>query len=142
MGNAKQDYSRKPKSNRKSGGEEHLAKVPFGQGRFVRLELTESEKDEFRELHGSGELGEFDHDHWLQAGYKLSSSYDVRNKATVVSLTQQYAGMDNAGLTLTGRGGTYDKALSVLQYKLVYLVGDELWAAIEAQRGGSYGDIG
>lgn len=142
MGNAKQDY--KPaKGDRKSrGGDGKPAKVSFAEFRFVRIELTEREKDKFRELRDSGEFEPLDIDSWMQQGYKFSASYDPQYNSVVVSLSAQYRDMPNAGLILTGRGGSFASAVAVLEYKDKYLAGDDGWLAAETSRGGSYSDIG
>lgn len=142
MGNAKRDRTNDTDGRHKSVKSNRPIKVPFAEFRFVRIELTEPEKDEFRKLRDSGEFDTVDVDHWAKQGYKLSVSYDDQHNSIIVSLTAQYRDMDNSGLILTGRGASYASALGVLEYKDKYLCGDVGWLAAESGRGGSYGDIG
>lgn len=127
--------SHKPAANRP-------VKVPFSDYRFVRIELTEAEKNEFRSQLATGEFDEFDPSDWCKSGYKLTFSFDDSHNTFIATLTAQYKNMPNSGLVLTGRGGSIPTALAVLQFKHVYLAGDDGWSAAEAARGGSYSDIG
>lgn len=117
-------------------------KVPFADYRFVRIELTEKEKDEFRGQLASGEFDDFDPSDWCRSGYKLTFSFDDTNNTFIATLTAQYKNMPNSGLVLTGRGGSIPTALAVLQFKHIHLCGDDGWKAAESLRGGSYSDIG
>lgn len=117
-------------------------KVGFADFRFVRVELTEAEKAEFRALLTGGEFDVIDFDGWVRDGYKLSLTYDEQHSSFIATLTAQYRDMPNAGLVLTGRGKTVAAALAVLEFKDRYLAGDDGWAAAEQRRGGSYDDVG
>lgn len=117
-------------------------KVPFAQFRFVRIELDEAEKTEFREMYSAGEYDRLEFDGLLREGYKLTVSYDVTHSTFIASLSGVYKDMPNAGLVLTGRGNSEAVARAVLMHKHSYVCSDELWTAIENSRGGSYSDIG
>lgn len=117
-------------------------KLSFDQYRFVRIELTEAEKVEFRSQLASGEFDGLDVDDWIERGNKLTLAGDKKGGGVLASLSQQNVSHPDAGLILTGRGGTVTIALAVLAYKDRHLAGDDGWKACEAQRGGSYDDIG
>lgn len=143
MGNAKQDYKSKPDKRDKSrAGGTSLAKVPFTAYRFIRIELTEPEKVEFRELLAGGEFEGDAVTDWVQQGYKFTVNYDHQHSTFLASLSGQYENMLNAGLVLTGRGSSAPVAVAVLEYKDRYLADETGWAACETSRGGSYSDIG
>lgn len=117
-------------------------KVPFAEFRFVRIELDEPEKTEFRAMLSAGEYDGLDVSDILVEGYKLSISHDPTHSTFVASFTGQYKNMPNSGLVLTGRGSTASIALAVLVHKHSYVCGDEFWSVVESGRGGSYSDIG
>ncbi len=118
------------------------SRVAFADYRFVRIELTEAEKVEFRSLLASGELEGMDIDAWLERGYKFTLTRDSKGGGVIASLSQQNVDSEDAGLILTGRGGDTVTAMAVLTYKDKYLAGDDGWKACEARRGGGYDDIG
>lgn len=117
-------------------------KVSFSEFRFVRIELTAAEKDEFRGMLASGEYDNLDFTPLLREGYKLSVSYDLTHSTVVASITAQYKDMLNAGLVLSARAGSEPAARAMLLHKHSYICGDDGWAASESSRGGSYDDIG
>lgn len=130
------------KSKTKRESDRANLKVPFSDFRFVRIELLEGEKEQFRSLMESGEFTDVDVDGWLLEGYSLKHTYDPQNKTFVCSLSQPYAEHPNGGLVLTGRGRDTATALSVVAFKHFYLCEDTLWREAESRRGGSYSDIG
>lgn len=118
-------------------------KVPFSEFRFVKIELTEAEKQAYKGYLDSGDLDNVPISAWVSAGYKLSVSRDFTGNCDVASLAGQYKGMDNAGCIITARGRDSETALRVLFYKVHYLVGEALWLQTESERGGGYStDIG
>jgi len=124
------------------GKTDKRVKVPFAEFRFVRIELSEKEKSEFKALLDSGEFAEIPLDEWLDRGYKLTVSRDDKSSGVICSVTAVYTNAPDAGLVLTARGRDAITALSVLAYKDKYLAGDAGWLACESSRGGSYDDIG
>lgn len=135
-------HRREMESGRGGNKAGRLVKVPFSDHRFLRIELTAAEKDEFRSLLANGEFDGKEYDDWCRAGHKLSVSFDFQHNTFTVSLTGQYVGMSNAGLVVTARGSTVATALAALQFKLDYIIGDDEWVATQDSRGGSYDDIG
>ena len=117
------------------------AKVPYADFRFVRLELTEPEKDNFRSLLGSGEFESLSPDDFLPDGYKVSFTSGDNEASVICSISQPFATHHNHGLILTGRGRDSATALAVCAYKHLYLCEDTLWREAEQRRGGSYSDI-
>lgn len=117
-------------------------KVPYADFRFVRLELTEPEKEHFRSLLASGEFESLSLDDFLRDGYKVTLSNTGENGTIICSVSMPYANHHNAGLVLTGRGRDAATAAAVVTYKHNYLAQDTLWREAESRRGGSYSDIG
>lgn len=130
------------KRTAKVGAGKKRFKVPFSEFRFVRIELTEQEKNSYRQLLESGEFDEIPLDEWLASSYKVSLSADGEGGGVVASITSVYSDSPNAGLVLTARGRSAVSALAVLTYKDRYLAGEDGWLACESGRGGSYSDIG
>lgn len=129
-------------SSRRIGIADKRSKVPFNEFRFVRIELTEPEKQEFRALLDSGEFDEIPLDGWIGRGFKISISPDDKGGGIIASLSATYSDSDNKGLVLTARGRDAITALAVLEYKDKYLAGEDGWGSCEDRRGGSYSDIG
>lgn len=117
-------------------------KIPFSDFRFVRIELTSTERDECRAMLEAGEFKSFSIDDYVAEGYKVSFSRDEAHDSTVCSVSQPDPTHQNAGLILTGRGSSATTALGVVSYKSHYLCEDTLWREAESRRGGSYNDIG
>lgn len=134
---AKQSQRDKTRARTGKGG-----KLPWDAYRFVRIELTAQEKEDFRSLRAGGEFDGASVDDLLTQGDKLSISVGDGGVTFTASLTCAHADNPNRGLILTARGGDANTALAVLTYKLLYLVGESLWREAEDRRGGSYNDIG
>lgn len=117
-------------------------KVSFSEFRFVRIELSESEKNEFRAMLAAGEYDELAFDDLLREGYKHTRSFDDTHNTYISTLTAQYKDMPDSGLVLTARGSSTAVADALLRHKHGYICGDDGWAAAETARGGSYDDIG
>jgi len=117
-------------------------RVAFADMRFVRIELLESEKDEFRALLDSGEFETVSIDNFIERGYKVTYTRDTRGGGALCTVSAGDADHPNAGLMLTGRGRDATVALAVVAFKDIYLCPDGLWRAAEDSRGGSYSDIG
>lgn len=141
MGHAKQQ-----KINRRSGSASERTRantrVAYSDYRFVRIELTEQEKQQFRDLLAAGEFESLSVTDFVREGYKLSFSEGDEGHTVICSVSQPHADHHNAGLILTGRGGDAETALAVVAFKHVYLCEDTLWRSAEDNRGGSYNDIG
>jgi hypothetical protein len=110
---------KKPAAHRKS------APPARNQGQssveFVRRELTETEKLEFRTWRDDIDtvIGELDR--MLEDGHKVSLKYDLYNGAYAAFIFAD-DDSDNAGYCLTGRGGNAYRALSEALYKHVVLL--------------------
>lgn len=127
--------------NRKDGGGRgDRPKVPFGGFRFIRIELTETERDELRSVLEDGSTLPFDLDNLVRDGYTLKISCSDGDATVLASLSQCYRDHQNAGLVLTARGRNTATALSVLSYKLHTLIREDPWRQVEAERGGPYED--
>lgn len=116
--------------------------IPFNQMRFVRIELTEAEKQDFRALLAASEFSWAFLDKCIEAGYKVTFSRDKDNRGVLCSIRCETTGLLDSGLILTGRGGTVSTALAVAEYKTNYLADENGWLAAETRRGGSYDDVG
>jgi hypothetical protein len=76
----------------------------------------------------------------VQAGYKLSVSYNSANDNFIASLTGRLEGNPNFDLTISGFAVTWDMAVGVVLFKHYIICGEGPWAEHAAQR--RYGDIG
>ena len=99
---------------------------------FVDVSLTQAQKEEAK--HMGSDYGRV----WtdliglVDEGYKLSFTYHAEQTCYTVSLTCNDAGDRNAGLTLSGRGGSVQAACVSLWYRdRVVLEHD--WAAAATQ---------
>lgn len=130
-------YNKPPK-----GKKERPSRIPFNEMQICRIELTEKEKDELREFIANDDL-EPDFDERLtDEGYSVKFSRDSKGNGKLCSVSYAETGHENSGYTLIGRGATNRKALAAVQYKIVYLVGDQPWSVAESNRGGTYDDLG
>lgn len=89
---------------------------------FVNLELTDDQKPLVKALSADsdavwGELLEM-----VDSEYKLTVSYEGQRSVYNVSLTCRNAKDPNAGLTLTGRGGSFIGAAASLVFKHVTIL--------------------
>lgn len=136
-------YGKNPKSGSgsTSAAKRKDAKVPFSESRFVRIELTEKDKEQFRALLEAGEFESLRIDDFLSERYSVSFSEGDGGKTVVCTVRMAYVDHPNAGLSLTGRGRDSATALAVCAYKHTYLCSEQLWRAAEDSRGGSYSDI-
>jgi hypothetical protein len=116
--------------------------IPFSEMRFVRIELTEAEKEEFRALMANEEFTSDFLDKAVRAGYKVSFSLDKNGGGVLCSIRAESRGLLDAGLILTGRGKTIAVAVAVCEYKSNYLADENGWLAAETRRGGSFDDVG
>lgn len=126
------------KSNSKDVGQS----IPFAQMRFVRIEVTEAEKEEFRTLLESEEFSGGFLDQCIEAGYKVTFSKDKNGRGTLCSVRAETTELLDAGLILTGRGKSSAVALAMCEYKSNYLADENGWLAAETRRGGFYDDVG
>lgn len=114
----------------------------YDEMRFARIELTEAEKQSFREYESAGEFDGLMVDDILDGVDTLSFSRGDGGKTITATASCFQSDHPNGGLRLTGKGGNAARALAVLAYKVVYLVGDGTWREAEDRRGGSFDDIG
>lgn len=128
----------RPASNRKDVS----GTIPYGEMRFVRIELTEAEKQEFRALLAAEEFSPDFTDRVLTAGYKVGLSVDKNGGGFLCSIRAEARELLDAGLILTGRGKTVAIAVAVCEYKSTYLADENGWLEAEIRRGGSYDDVG
>jgi len=116
--------------------------IPFSEMRFVRLELSEAEKQDFRSLLAAEEFTSDFLDRVIRAGYKVSLGIDKNGGGFLCSIRAESRDLLDAGLILTGRGKTIATAVAVCEYKSNYLADENGWAAAETRRGGSFDDVG
>lgn len=130
------------KSKGKPRDSEHKASLKFGDYRFCRIELTASERDACRDeiTADPPDLGSIDT--YLASGYTVKFSPDSRGNGVQVSVTCTDVENGDAGLILTGRGGTARTAWGVFLYKDLAVCDGRTWRETEHERGGSYQDIG
>lgn len=114
----------------------------FAEMRFVRIELTEQEKQEFKQLLAANEFEPGFLDTCVKAHYNITFSQDKQGNGVLCSIRAEFKEMLDGGLILTGRGSSALTALAVCEYKSNYLADEDGWAAAEIRRGGSYDDIG
>jgi len=128
----------KLKNNRKDSG----GNVPYSEMRFVRIELTEAEKQEFKALLAAAEFSGDFLDRVLVAGYKVTLGVDKNGGGFLCSIRAEDRELLDAGLILTGRGKTTTIAVAVCEYKSNYLADEHGWLEAETRRGGSHDDVG
>lgn len=115
-------------------------RTKYSDFKFVRIELSEEEKAEFRGLLRSGDEPELDLDDLVSKGYALSLSLDRDGKTVLVTLKQLYVLGENTRGILTARHGSARGALACLAYKLQVIIGNRFWQEAEMARGGEYDD--
>jgi len=118
------------------------ARVPFERMRFVRLELSQGDKEVFKAWLAEDESYTLDVDSLLRIGYEVSAKLDSAGDGVLVSLRSPFIDGQNSGLVLTGRGGSYARAIQVLAFKIDYLVGGRAWEEAENSRRSDLDDIG
>lgn len=94
---------------------------------FCDIPLTSEQKDRVRELSSDpvdclGIIGDF-----VSNGYRFTASRDTRGGGFVSSVTPTQPSDPNAGFTLTGRGGSLERAINALYYKHVVIAQEGLW---------------
>lgn len=119
----KRNAPKTPKNTPKGGGKAEW----IG---FVNLELTPEQKAQCKSLLSDVDSAYADVFGRIPLGYKLSVMYDDAHTTWNVSLTCTDASEENAGLCLTGRGGSFNSALVALWYRDVYLLKGK-WTAAE-----------
>jgi len=93
---------------------------------FVKCDLNSKRKEQFREWASGIETVEGYLDVFIEPGYKLSFSVDTFHDCLQVSWSCSAKGDPNEGWTLTARGDSLYKALSVLRFKHLMMLGG-LW---------------
>lgn len=102
---------------------------------FADVELTSADKTALKKL--ADNYG----DAWEEImslvllGYKMTYTYDEKHTTHNLSLTARKANDTNAGLTLTGRGGSLQGATMALWYKHVYMLERNWQKARSMQKG-------
>lgn len=114
----------------------------YNEMRFVRIELTEEEKEEFRTLLAADEFHAAFLDTCLAAGYNVTVGTDKRGGGVLCCIRAELKELLDGGLILSGRGKDFLTALAVCEYKATYLADENGWLEAEVRRGGSYSDIG
>lgn len=110
--------------------------------RFVNIELTALQKEDFKTLLAQGEFDHVRIDDWTRLGYKVSFTTGDRGETSICSVVCGVEGDPNYGQILTGRGSDSTTALRVAAYKDTYLCEDGVWGTSPNLRGGTAGDIG
>lgn len=114
----------------------------YSDMRFVRIELNEVEKAEFKSLMAADEFSTKFLDRCLDAGYNVTIGRDKRGNGILCCIRAELKDMLDGGLILSGRGKDATTAIYVCEYKATYLADEAGWLAAETRRGGSYSDIG
>lgn len=114
----------------------------FGEFRFVNIEFTTGEREDFKLQFQAGEFDGYTIDHWLQQGYKVSFSVGNAGTTRICAISCKEAGHPNAGLIITGRGTDTATALGAVSYKIGVLCTDGLWQEAADRRGGTVDDVG
>jgi len=114
----------------------------FAEMRFVRIELTKPEREEFHELLAAGEFSPGFLDACVASNYAVTFAQDKRGNGTLCCVRSELKADLNGGLILSGRGSSATVALAVCEFKSNYLADENGWAAAEDRRGGGYSDIG
>lgn len=117
-------------------------KVSFGDYGFARIELSAEDRERFGVWTEEQGVDGGAIDYLLEDGCKVSFSTDKHGGGVICSASQPDPKHENAGLVLTGRGGTAIVALAVLVYKDMVICGGESWRQGESEHGGGQPDIG
>lgn len=123
--------------NRKSNSKDS---ADWQKYEFVNLNLTEAEKEDFKKQYAT-ESDKFLRgiDELLQAGYKLSVTWDKDNKCAIASLTCREPQDPNFNYVLTARSGDMWEAQSLVMYKHLYVCDDGDWGGDTQQDRNSWG---
>jgi len=141
MGIDKNELRNHTTKTQKGKGRDLPTKIPFGDMRFARIELTEHEKAEFRALYDNEEFNPNFLSTLTTEGYAVKFSADAKGNGKLCSVSYSVTGHPNSGWTLTGRASSDFKALAMVEFKHVYLCADDPWSAVQDRRGGGYDDI-
>jgi hypothetical protein len=76
----------------------------------------------------------------VQAGYKLSVTYNTANDNFIASLTGRIEGNPNFDKTISGFAMTWDMAVAVVLFKHFVICSEGVWAEYARQR--NFGEIG
>lgn len=110
-------------------------KLSFGDYRFIDVELTSDEKDDFRERLEEGSFVPLSVTDYLREGYTVKFSPRDGGKTVVCTLTCTDASHQNAGLSISGFAGDDATAFSLVSYKDVVICNNGQWLASENDRG-------
>jgi len=128
--------------NNKGRSNNSEARYAYNEMRFVRIELSDDEKAEFKSLLEAGEFDPSFLDKCVDARYNITLSKDKRGNGSLCCVRAEYKDMLDGGLILSGRGKDITTAIAVCEYKATYLADENGWLEAEARRGGGYSDIG
>jgi len=128
--------------NNKGRSNNSDARYTYGEMRFVRIELTDDEKTEFKSLMETGEFNTEFLTQCVNARYNITIGKDKRGNGILCCVRAEFKDMLDGGLILAGRGKDVTTAIAVCEYKATYLADENGWAAAEVGRGGGYSDIG
>lgn len=142
MGVDKNELRNRTTKTQKGKGRDLPSKIPFGDMRFARIELTDAEKDEFRTLYGNEEFDPAFLSRLTDEGYSVKFVSDAKGGGKMCSVSFNVTGHPNSGWTLTGRASSDFKALAMVEFKHIYLCAGDPWSAVQDRRGGGYDDIG
>lgn len=142
MPNEQAKQSRKRKSGADSTDSNTGGKSGKFNFRFVRIELSQDNKQEFKSLVDSGEFDSISIDDYTKLGYKVSFTIQDDGKTTLCSISCGLEHDPNYQRILTGRGGNSIIALRVAAYKDIYLCEDGVWATGELASMDTTPDIG
>lgn len=134
-------YGNNPKNSKSQRKADKPVKVGFSMTWFVRIELTNEEKDDYRENYSQAFEPAEAIDDWLDRGFKVSFNRDTNGRGVLASIFAQWSGMEDSGGILTARGATATAAVGVLVYKDRIVCGERTWKETQNERGGGYDDI-
>lgn len=117
-------------------------RLAFGDYRFVRIDLSSEEKDDFHTRVGDGSFRPLGIAAYLSDGYSVKFSQADGGKTVVCTLTQTNVSHPNAGLSISGRGRDTETAFAVVAYKDIVVCNDGQWLQTEYERSGTSPDIG
>jgi hypothetical protein len=107
---------------------------------ILNIPTTGHTVDDVREYYGEVSSLMDAMDAVIQAGYKLSISYNVANDNFIASLTGRLQGTANYEKTISGFAMTWDMAVAVVLYKHYVICGEGAWVEHAQRR--MYGEIG
>lgn len=130
------------KSNARAGDNSKPRALAFSELRFVNLDLSPAEKEEFRNLLADGRFDAVPFNDWLANDFSFKLSLSKDKRSVVATLTCSNSEHVCGGGILSAFGGDAATAIAVLRYKDEVLSDENGWFAAEANRGKHTPDIG